>query len=74
MLEVLAYLALVYCIFAVITFGILIFIFGFDSGSFAGIGTLIWAGLAFVWPVTLSVMLYEEWKERKHKKNKKDNK
>ena len=70
MLEVLAYIALVYCIGAVLTFCVLTFGKGFDSDSFAGIGMIISAGLAFVWPLSVPVMLHVEWEERQNKRKK----
>lgn len=73
MLEVLAYIALIYCIGAIITFIPLTFIHGGASDTF-GIGIMIAAGLAFFWPLTVPVMLHVEWEERqsKRKKNGKD--
>lgn len=72
MLEVLAYIALVYCIGALITFIPLAFIHGGTTDTF-GIGLMIAAGLAFFWPFTAPVMISVELEERK-KKGKKNGK
>ncbi|AFC21538.1 membrane protein [Cronobacter phage vB_CsaM_GAP32] len=72
MLEVLAYISLVYCIGAVITFCGFALWHGGVSDTF-GIGLAITAALAFFWPVSIPVMIKEEWEERK-KKGKKNGK
>lgn len=73
MLEVLAYIALIYCIGALITFIPLAFIHGGKTDTF-GIGIMIAAGLSFFWPITIPIMVMVEWDERKlrkeHKKGK----
>ncbi len=71
MLEVLAYIALVYCIGAILTFIPLSFIHGGKTDTY-GIGIMIAAGLAFLWPLTVPVMIKVEWDERKEQKKRKN--
>ena len=69
MLEVLAYIALIYCIGAIITFGVLTFVHGGVSDTF-GIGMMITAAMAFFWPFTVPIMIHVEWEERQSKRKK----
>lgn len=67
MIEIIAYIALIYCIGAILTFISLAFVHGGKTDTF-GIGIMIAAGLAFMWPLSVPLMLHVEWEERQRKK------
>lgn len=56
MLAVLGYIALIYCVGALITFIPLAFIHGGKNDTL-GIGLMISAGMAFFWPVIVPTMI-----------------
>ena len=67
MLDILVVICIIYCIGSILTFIPLAFIHGGKSDIF-GIGIVIAAGLAFLWPVTVPVMIQVELEEHKKRK------